>query len=359
MFGFQEKLEAQLANRFSPYETQEEWQEFQEKSDQEIEHILNEVALVTSIAVLEESPYDLKAVRKKVNQFEQNLIHSWSLPLDRLEMIIWVALEAGMQFNREFRKAATESNDHVFEALTRLHAKACQTAFAILTLLKSGFADDAFARWRSLHEYSATAAFIVKNGQDLAEKYLLHRPIQQYKIMRAQIRVHGRNSEEEVSQEDMDILKSQYDELIDRFGKTFKGDYGWAAKLLNNKRPTFYDIEKEVELDHFRPYYRMASDNVHANSQGLYFRLGIIQDDRKTLLGGPSIVGLEGPGHDTAISLMQITVTLLLTRQSIPTNITATILTNLAKDVGHAFAQTHRKLETDPTFESKGNQAET
>ena len=355
MFGFQEKLESQLANLFLPFETQEEWQEFQEKSDQEIESILNEVALVASITVLEESPDDLKAVRKKINQFEQNLIHSWSLPLDRLEMIIWVALEAGMQFNREFREAATESNDHVFEALTRLHAKACQTAFAILTLLKSGFADDAFARWRSLHEYSATASFIVKNGQELAEKYLLHRPVQQYKIMRAQIGVQGRNSEEEVSQEDMNVLESQYDGLIERFGKSFDGDYGWAAKLLNKRRPTFYDIEKEVKLDHFRPYYRMASDNVHANSHGLYFRLGIIQDDRKTLLGGPSNVGLEGPGHDTAISLMQITVTLLLTRPSIPTNITATILTNLAKEVGHAFAQSHSKLEPDPASDTKSN----
>ncbi|MCY3991307.1 MAG: DUF5677 domain-containing protein [Caldilineaceae bacterium] len=345
MLGFQEKLESQLANLFSPFETEKEWQEFQKKTDLELEQILNEVALITSIATINESPGDLKVVRKKINQFEQNLRHFWRLPLDRLEILIWVAFEAGMQFNREFRNAAAESNDHVFEALTRLHAKACQTSLAILTLLKSGFADDAFARWRSLHEISVIGSFISKNGQELAEKYLLHRPIQQYKIMCAQIKVHGRNSEEEVSQEDMVVLEDLHDKLIKRFGKSFSSDYGWAVETLKKNRPTFRDIEEIVGLDHFRPYYRMASDNVHANSHGLYYRMGINQDDGKILLGGPSNAGLEGPGHDTAISLMQITISLLLTRPSVPTNITATILTTLAREAGYAFAQTHRKLE--------------
>ena len=41
---------------------------------------------------------------------------------------------------------------------------------AILALLRSGFADDAHARWRSLHELAVVSGFISEYGEDVAEK---------------------------------------------------------------------------------------------------------------------------------------------------------------------------------------------
>lgn len=290
---------------------------------------------------------NLKALRKERQQFEQRLVNFWGMPIDRLELFIWLAFKAGMEFNDKHREVAAKSNDHVFEALTRLHAKACQTSFAILALLKSGFADDAYARWRSLHEIAVIGSFISENDQELAEKYLLHQIIQQDRLACAQRGVQGRNNEEEISQEVLDALKSRRDELVERFGSKFTSDYGWAEGALGDcKHVTFLAIEKRVQLDHLRPYYRMASNNVHANSHSLYFSLGLDQNGDKVLLAGASTAGLADPGHSTAISLMQITIWLLTTRPSVDTNITMKILAKLEDEVGEAFLEIHKKHES-------------
>ena len=57
-------------------------------------------------------------------------------------------------------------------------------------------------------------------------------------------------------------------------------------------------------MDHLRPYYRMASDNVHPNAHGAFYRMGMGLDgnDRRVLLAGASNMGLADPGHGTAMS---------------------------------------------------------
>lgn len=345
MFGFHEVVESTLLQLLSECETEEEWREFWGRRDQVISEVVDEMANNISSTIMKGASNDLKAMREERRQFERRLADFWRVPMDRLEAFMWVAFEAGMKFNEKHREIAAKSNDHVFEALTRLHAKACQTSFAIFTLLKSGFADDAYARWRSLHEIAVIGNFISENSQELAEKYLLHEVVQQYKIACAQRRVQGRNNEEEISEEDFAKMKSLRDKLVARYGNRFKLDYGWAEGALTSKSPTFHEIEKQVRLDHFRPFYRMASDNVHANSHGIYFRLGLDQNARKVLLAGASTAGLANPGHSTAISLMQITITLLATKPSIDTNITMAILTQLTDEVGEAFLETHKKHE--------------
>jgi hypothetical protein len=58
----------------------------------------------------------------------------------------------------------------------------------------------------------------------------------------------------------------------------------------------------------------MASTSVHAPSEGLLFDLGKPSEIRadEFILAGPSFPGLETPGQNTAISLMQITVAFIL-----------------------------------------------
>ena len=104
----------------------------------------------------------LKQKWRGQRQFEKRLKKRWRRPLDLLNLFISIAIEAGDDFNREFRNAAARSSDTVFEALTRMHARACQVSSAILVLLRSGYADDAHARWRTLHEISAMSSLISK-----------------------------------------------------------------------------------------------------------------------------------------------------------------------------------------------------
>ena len=76
------------------------------------------------------------------------------------------------------------------------------------------------------------------------------------------------------------------------------------------KDSPFADIEKASGLDHLRPYYKMASHNVHANPRGISFHLGL-SDGSDILLAGPSSYGLTDPAHGAAMSVHQATIPML------------------------------------------------
>ena len=175
----------------------------------------------------------------------------------------------------------------------------------------------------------------------------LHEKVQQYKLACEYEESWGRLNVEPLSKETLDSLKVQRDELIARFGEAFKSDYGWASSAIGSNHPTMSDIERHVQLGHMRPYYRMASDNVHPNSHGAYFRLGLHSSQQdEVLLAGPSNVGLADPGHSTAISLLQITTNLLATESVFDCVVTMKILEELTNEVGEAFLKVHQELET-------------
>ena len=260
------------------------------------------------VRLKQNAPSMLKQKWRDQCQFEKRLKKSWERPLDLLDLFISIATEAGSHFNHEFQPVAARSGDSLFEALTIMHARACQVSSAILVLLRSGYADDADARWRTLHEISVMGYFISKHGQELAEKYLLHDTIQRYKLACQHQKYKERINEEPITKDEFDSLKSERDQLVNRFGKSFKEEYGWAASEIRKDYPSISDIEDQVGLEHMRPYYRMASDNVHANSHGSYSRIGLSQSlhDDGVILAGASNLGLVDPGHSTAISLNQV-----------------------------------------------------
>ncbi len=297
-----------------------------------------------------------KTLWQQQQEFEKRTWALWKKPLGLLDLFITLAREAGDNCNSDLRNDATSSNTALVEALTRLHARACQISSVIAVLLRFGYADDAHARWRSLHEIAVVGHFIRENGEELAERYLLHETIQQYKLARAH-REHAEHLNEIlISQSEFESLKSSHDELVKHFGKPFSGDYGWAASVIKKNRPiTMKDIECSIQFDHWRPYYRMASDNVHANAHGIYYRLGLSQTtDDKILLAGPSNMGLAEPGHSAAISLLQITVALLMIEPNLDRLTHSSILQNLEVEIGESFLQVARKSEALAASENDG-----
>ena len=106
--------------------------------------------------------------------FEARLYARWRRALDLFEAIMVIAQESGQEFNQKHRAGASQNEDHVFDALSRLHARACLIASEVLALLRSGHASGAHARWRTLHELAVVAYFIEKHGEEVAERYLLH-----------------------------------------------------------------------------------------------------------------------------------------------------------------------------------------
>jgi len=277
--------------------------------------------------------------------FEANLYYVWGKALDALETHLALCLEAGETFNHDFRNAAARANDAVFEVLTRSHARSCQIASEVLSLLLAGHADGAMARWRSLHELSVVCSFTKKHGNEVAERYLLHQNIESCKAAAQYQEYCDRIGQTPFTEEEIADIQKNNEILIKRFGKAYGTEYGWAAEVLMSRQPRFSDIEKSVDLDHLRPYYRMASHKVHANPTGVFFSLGLSDGTDKILLAGPSNAGLADPGHLTAISLTQVTANLLTTTPNLDRLVVCNILLKMSDEVGEKFWAADRRLK--------------
>ncbi len=154
-----------------------------------------------------------------------------------------------------------------FTALLHIHGRAMQQYLEIITLMKNGFADGAYARWRSMYELAIISSFIDKYGENVAKAFV------------------------EASETD------------DR--------YEWARSSnifsKSKKHITFNDIQKNCDIDSliWSKQYDLANKAVHASSQGTFYRLGNMVDN-EVISVGRSDYGITTPAEHSAISLAQI-----------------------------------------------------
>jgi hypothetical protein len=269
----------------------------------------------------------------------------WKSGFDLLEAMIVTAMELGSTFNNHHRPLAAKNKDFKFEALTRLHARSVHVAREIQALLRAGFADGAHARWRTTHEIAVVSVLINAGDQSLAERYLHHEVIESYKAA-LQYQEHADAlGQPKISDVDIAALKAGRDGLCAQYGKDYAAQYGWAAALLKSPQPTFDALEKLSGLSHLRPYYRMASHNVHANPKGATFKLGLSRGSQ-ILLAGPSNYGLTDPAQCTALSLATSSVALMTHRTNLDTIVHGKVLDLFADAVAKAFWKTQRRMET-------------
>ncbi len=150
---------------------------------------------------------------------------------------------------------------------------------------------------------------------------------------------------QKLTEEELSKIKERYDCFVNKYGASFKNDYGWASVAIGKDSPRIADIEAVVGLEYMRPYYKMASHNVHANPKGVFFKLGLIPESGDILLTGPSNLGLADPGHSTAISLLQITTNLLTFKPNLDRIVICYILSSLEKEIGEAFLHVECELK--------------
>jgi hypothetical protein len=285
--------------------------------------------------------------REQYEEFRNRNTERWKEGFDTLETHIVICIEAGEEFNRSYRPVAVVKNDLVFDIVVRHHARACHIAQEILSLLKSGYADAAHARWRALHEVNATSMFIAKHGLECAERFYFQDVIDSYDGMYEHKKYEDRLQEKGPSDEEIADCKIQYDTLVEKYGKKFAGHYGWAAHIFpDQKRIGFGAIEKDVGLDHMRPYYKWASLNVHAGSKGMRNRLGLCECEEDILLVGQSNSGMTDPAHAAAISLSQATITLLALNPTLDHIVLMNIILELEKEVGQTFLRISKQNDS-------------
>lgn len=274
------------------------------------------------------------------SKFRRRMRNQWGAAIDRLQMCLTVARELGTSANTALRTDQAEPPGHLGDVMTRLHARACQITEEVASLLASGFADGAIARWRTLHEIAVVASFLRESGEQLARRYTEHQVIESYRAAVDYQACCERLGYEPMSDEEVEEMAGAREDLLQSYGREFDSAYGWAAEAVGKPRPTFRDIEEATGIDHYRAHYRMASHNIHANPKGVFFRLGLVKEAR-LLLAGPSDAGLAEPGQSTAISLMQVTAAVSLLRPDLDALIGLAVLSRVTDDTVNLFQEAY------------------
>ena len=159
------------------------------------------------------------------------------------------------------------SNIETLKVLRFLNGRAIQVANEILVLLRNGYADGAYARFRTLYEISIIANFISLHGDVVAKEYI------------------------------------KYDEH----------KYHWAAGVIKNKKPkciTFKDIQNNCGLDKsiieaWEKEYRTSNKLVHASTQGTFSRLSV-GGQLNIIPVGPVDSGIVVPATNSLQALFEI-----------------------------------------------------
>jgi hypothetical protein len=307
--------------------------------------------------LLAQSSEELQRISEENQMFNTHLMNYWEKPLRMLEAFQDYVQFLGNERHSEYLNQPSETQDFKYEALGRLHARACLLTKEILALLQRGFADGAYGRWRTLHDIVVVMRFISEKSQDTSAMYLSHQVIQEHKAITQyneyykEINKHMKFEEFlPVDTEYVKELDEKKDLLIKHFGENFASEYGWFAATVqpsNGKyKPNFSDIEEKVGLSYMRPFYKWASNEVHAQSTALFEKLGLLPD-MEIVLAGPSVYGISHPAQWTAIYLYMANEALLSSHEDLSKAVSLRACKLWIEDICKEFADAEQQLHKD------------
>lgn len=220
------------------------------------------------ISSIQENMYErVLEERANATQFMAHNEQIWQKGFCSSEMLYIIVTEAVHPYCEIFDELLDEKKENMkyrYTVLRELHGRACQEFLEILYLLKAGFADGAYARWRSMYELCIVAEFIRKNGEDVAKAY--------------------------------------YEESF-VYGK----EYNWATKapcFADKKNVNFNMIQQQCSTatEAWKKQYKLSNKVLHAAPQGTFSRLGK-HPEAKVVAIGQSDYGIAMPAVNSAITL--------------------------------------------------------
>lgn len=242
----------------------------------------------------------------ELHVFREGIEDSWGKGLDYLRMLLTACRDMGRQTLKRHNKSNSKRYALRRWVLLRLHARSCQVADEIICLIENGFADGAMARWRTLHELSVIATLISNGDEDLAERYIFHdsvevkRQADEYEETQVPLGGHP------ISKRERKSIEADHAAVLNKYGPYFFHPYGWAAKHLSLKKPTFKDLQEAAYREGMNSFYKLASFSIHASARSLFFNLSAIGDE-EVILAGRSNAGFPEPGTRTAATLALVT----------------------------------------------------
>lgn len=183
----------------------------------------------------------------------------------------------------------------------------------------------------------------------MAERYFDYQFIENYREMREYQRHCKQLGYELLTINEVREVENQRNSAIKKYEPEFDREYGWAATALKKGKVIFRDMENEVELDHMRPYYKLACNFVHSGPKGAYFKMGLIDNYKANglMVSGASNYGLADAGQNTCLSLTQITNCLLSKQSTFDNVVTMKIMAMLTEEVNDSFVRVQKEIEEE------------
>lgn len=115
-----------------------------------------------------------EAEQKEETEFCERLSQKWGQCFIASRTMYVIAVEAAEMYSQAVLKKddpKLSQKNYTFLALQHIHGRACQEFLEIYYLLRFGFADGAYARWRSMYELCCCGQFIINYGEQIAKQY--------------------------------------------------------------------------------------------------------------------------------------------------------------------------------------------
>lgn len=238
---------------------------------------------------------------------------------------------------------AKADQDYRFEAVRNLHIRSVLTAREILCLMRGGYADGALGRWRTLHEISVVGGFLSDQDKSISEKYLLSRHCQAYKAAK-QYKQHEIGANLEPFDENViEGMKKRRDQIMKEYGDEMSKEWGWAASVINKTRVTFADVEAYIGLDHWRPRYKWACQDIHANHRPQNVMLGASESQEEVIIAMASNSGMTDPAQMTAHSITHIAAAFLMLEPNIDRTAGMIAMQKLQDEIGETFLRIEKE----------------
>lgn len=297
---------------------------------------------VTANAIIEDiHSHEKKKVSKVVSEndaFIKRNREKWSIAFQKLHALRETALQAGMNFQKQFCKYDQYQTDELIGVLMRQHANACRISSEIIHLLEGGYPDGAIARWRTLYEIVIVCLVIKKYGRPAAIDYIKYGIVKNAEGINEHHKTANAMGLETFSQEELDFANKQKQEITN-------GDSGWHWARKYAGASKIEKLREHVELDKWSHNYKLASRNIHADYYEMSNLYGMSDAENDMLLVGQSNSGLTEPAHFMAISLAQITSIFITTYMEDESHeldyqdslLFLKVINNYVKEVGEAF----------------------
>ncbi len=284
--------------------------------------------------------------------FERQNYLRWREGFDLLSILLGSCVEIGESTVALLRKNMNEHGEAKVDSLVTLHARCMRVGHEVFALMRCGFPDGAYARWRTLHELSVTMKFLADQPNLVSERYRDAWVLRSWKANQEIEKYKEATGISGLPEEEVKFQTRHRELILEKYSDDLSTDWAWARPGLQtpksgneNWHVSFTDIQKATNLDHWRPWIKLAHQEIH----GGYVRpdkgFGVSEAKRLVHLAGASNSGMTDPGQNLAIALSEATVALMQPNPSVDTIIYSKSLRKISDKVFSALQIGERRKE--------------